>query len=173
MASTITVDNIQGSTSAGTVKMPAGTIIQSDFVYVTDALTINTSNTYTDLPGASIVITPKFSNSKIIIETFLHAYLGNNVSANTWCSCTLRILRGSTVITAPDVHATDYFAGSYGGDNYRQMVYNMLSRDDSPSTTNATTYKVQANFRHGHDSNASIILNRYGRGMIKATEISV
>ena len=172
MASTITVDNIQGSTSAGTIKMPAGTIIQSDFVYVTDALTINTSNTYTDLPGASIVITPKFSNSKIIIETFLHAYLGNNVSANTWCSCNMRILRDSTVITAPDPHTNDYFTGCYGGDNYRQMQYGMLSRDDTPNTTSVITYKAQANFRHGYDSNATIILNRYGRGMIKATEIS-
>ena len=53
------------------------------------------------------------------------------------------------------------------------MQYGMLSRDDTPNTTSAITYKAQANFRHGHDSNASIILNRYGRGMIKATEISV
>ena len=171
--STLSVDTIQGQTVTGTLKLPAGNIIQSQFGYITANITINTSNTFTDIPEASITITPKFSNSKIIIETFHQVYLGNNVSANTWCGCTLRILRGSTVITAPDVNATDYFAGSYGGDNYRQMVYNMLSRDDSPSTTSATTYKVQANFRHGHDSNASIILNRYGRGMIKATEISV
>ena len=172
MASTITVDNIQGSTSAGTVKMPAGTIIQSDFVYVTDTITINTSNNYADIPGSSIAITPKFSNSKIVIETFHHTYLGNNVSASTWCSCNLRILRDSTVITAPDLHTNDYFAASYGGDNYRQMAYGMLSRDDTPNTTSAITYKAQANFRHGWDSNASVILNRYGRGMIKVTEIS-
>jgi len=171
--STLSVDTLQGQTTAGTLKLPAGNIIQSEFLYITDSTIIDTQNTFTDIGGASLTITPKFSNSKIIIETFHQVYLGNNVSANTWCSCTLRILRGSTVITAPDLHTNDYFAASYGGDNYRQMAYNMLSRDDTPNTTSATTYKVQANFRYGWDSNASIYLNRYGRGMLKITEISV
>ena len=84
----------------------------------------------------------------------------------------MRLLRGSTVITAPNVHTTDYFTAAYGGNNYRQMQYGMISKDDTPSTTSATTYKLQCSFSHGHDSNATLIVNRYGRGMIKATEIS-
>ena len=172
MTSRLLVDKIEGKTTAGTVKTPLGNILQVEFVYVTDTNTINTSDTYTDISGASVTITPKFSNSKILIETFCQVYLGNNVSSDAWCSCNMRLLRGSTVITAPNLHTADYFVATYGGDNSREMAYGMLSRDDTPNTTNATTYKLQCNFRHGHDSNASIMVNRYGRGMIKATEIS-
>ena len=173
MGSTLTVDTIVGATTAGTVKMPAGTIIQSEFVYCTQDVTIDTDATFTDVPGCSVTITPKFSNSKIIIETFCLAYLGNNVTSTSWASCSMRILRGSTVITAPNPTGSgDYFTAALGGDNYRQMQYGMLSRDDTPSTTSATTYKLQCSFSHGHDNNATLIVNRYGRGMIKATEIS-
>ena len=86
----------------------------------------------------------------------------------------MRLLRGSTVITAPDVNGTnDYFTAAYGGDDYRQMQYGMLSQVDTPSTTSATTYKLQGSMRYGYDADALIYVNRYGRGMIKATEISV
>ena len=174
MGSTLTVDTIVGATTAGTVKMPAGNIIQTEFVYVTSQTGIDTNNTYTDITGCSVTITPKFSNSKILVETFCQVYLGNNVSAGTWNSLNMRLLRGSTVITAPDVAGTnDYFVATYGGDASREMAYGMLSQIDTPSTTSATTYKLQGAMRHGWDSNALVYVNRYGRGMIKATEISV
>ena len=173
MGSTLTVDTIVGATTAGTVKMPAGNIIQTEFVYCTTSVAINTNDTYTDITGSSVTITPKFSNSKILVETFCQVYLGNNVSGNTWNSCNMRLLRGSTVITAPDAAGTnDYFTAAYGGDDFRQMQYGMLSQVDTPSTTSATTYKLQCNMRHGWDADAMMYVNRYGRGMIKATEIS-
>ena len=171
--SKIFVNEIRGKTAAGTVKMPAGNIIQTEFVYVTSQTGIDTNNTYTDITGSSVTITPKFSNSKILVETFCQVYLGNNVSASAWNSCNLRLLRGSTVITAPDVAGTnDYFVATYGGDASREMAYGMLSQIDTPSTTSATTYKLQGAMRHGHDGDALIYVNRYARGMIKATEIS-
>ena len=174
MGSTLTVDTIVGATTAGTVKMPAGNIIQTEFIYVSAETGIDTNNSYTDITGSSVTITPKFSNSKILVETFINVYLGNNVSSTSWNSCTMRLLRGSTVITAPDVAGTnDYFVATYGGDNSREMAYGMLSQIDTPNTTSATTYKLQCAMRHGWDSDALIYVNRYARGMIKATEISV
>ena len=153
--------------------MPAGNIIQTEFVYCTNSVSIDTNNTYTDITGSSVTITPKFSNSKILVETFCQVYLGNNVSANTWSSCNMRLLRGSTVITPPDSGGTnDYFVATYGGDASREMMYGMLSQVDTPNTTSATTYKLQCNMRHGYDADSLIYVNRYGRGMIKATEIS-
>ena len=64
--STLSVDTIQGKTTAGTVAMPSGHIIQ-----VTET-TINTqiTTTSTSLGGSGhiVSITPKFANSKLIIS---------------------------------------------------------------------------------------------------------
>jgi len=74
--STLKVDTIQGKTTAGTVAMPAGVIIQTvDFTHGTNVATQSTG--YVDT-GISAVITPKFSNSKIYITGFLHCRLNGN-----------------------------------------------------------------------------------------------
>ena len=66
MASTITVDNIQGSTAAGTVKMPAGHIIQT--VYGTFDTVGSTVSTSPVQAWSGTSITPKFSTSLIKVE---------------------------------------------------------------------------------------------------------
>ena len=75
-------------------------------------------------------LTPKFSNSKILAT--LHAPI---VYRNTE-DAILRLLRGST-----NVYQMNLWAGSTNGG------YGMMSGSfqflDSPSTTSATTYKVQ------------------------------
>ena len=64
--STLSVDTIQGKTTAGTVAMPAGMIVQTVFVHSTTRVAISTSTfTNCDLVKA---ITPKFSNSLIYIQ---------------------------------------------------------------------------------------------------------
>ena len=84
MGSTLTVDTIVGATTAGTVKMPAGNIIQSEFVYCTSDVVIDTSATFTDVPGASVTITPKFSNSKIIFETQITCRINDSDGHSRW-----------------------------------------------------------------------------------------
>ena len=71
MASILKVDTIQGATSAGNVKLPAGCVLQV-------LNTIKTDTFYTasagplDITGLSVTITPKYATSKILIMFNVH-----------------------------------------------------------------------------------------------------
>ena len=64
--STLSVDTIQGKTTAGTVAMPAGHIIQVAESTITTQIT--TTSTSFSASGHIVSITPKFANSKLIIS---------------------------------------------------------------------------------------------------------
>ena len=94
---------------------------------------------YTDLTGLSVTITPSSTSSKIMVEA--HIYNSNNNAVNFF-----RILRGSTFIEQPSGTSSDGANWNAHGFSYFDhqfqdtTVINIL---DSPSTTSATTYKVQ------------------------------
>ena len=95
---------------------------------------------YADITGLSVSITPSSSSSKIFLMSTI--YNSNSTAVNFF-----RILRGSTFIEQPsgtssgganyNAHGFAYFTGGFQD----TTVINIL---DSPSTTSATTYKVQA-----------------------------
>jgi hypothetical protein len=149
--STLTVQNIQGSSSssntisiasghkitgaAGSI-VPTGGIIQVvQGIYESQAS--STSSSYVDT-GLSVTITPKFSTSKVLVTVdmmFSHApgYSGSNV----------RLVRDSTVI---------YYGAGTGHQSINSGL--ITSSDwpcyrlsavylDSPATASATVYKVQ------------------------------
>ena len=138
--STLSVDTIQGQTTAANVKFPAGSVLQ---VVQGEVLTqiANTSSSYGDV--VTKAITPKFSSSKILIQCSGCATpQGNN-------ALYFKLLRGSTEIgsgtgggyynvigalTNPSGHSTDAF-------DVKGFSIQFL---DSPATTSATTYKLQA-----------------------------
>ena len=64
--STLSVDTIQGKTTAGTVAMPSGHVIQVQ--YTTTTSTITTASGSLGASGHIVSITPKFANSKLIIS---------------------------------------------------------------------------------------------------------
>ena len=71
MASTLTVDTIQGSTTAANVKLPAGGIVNyklAEYSIGTGGSQSYTSTTYTDITGVTISYTPKYSGSKCLIN---------------------------------------------------------------------------------------------------------
>ena len=66
MGSTLTVDNIVGATTAGTVKMPAGSILQIQRAQIGgDVYTTSSSPVATGLERA---ITPKFATSLLMVQ---------------------------------------------------------------------------------------------------------
>lgn len=193
MASEITVQTIKGPTSGanankviipsgqtldasdGTLRPSAGAVVQTQSVQCGssgNSLTITSGDVWIDIPEATITFTPKYSNSKMLIETYHHAYVGNNGASNEWMSCNLRITAGSSNLSQSDANTTDYYVGTYGGDTSREMVYAHESAYYSPASTSAIVFKVQANFRTGAGGAKSIIVNRYGRGMFKIMEIA-
>ena len=104
------------------------------------------THTWTDVTGASLAITPSSASSKILITGNIS--LGHNAYGG------IRILRDSTAIGVP----TDSISSRAGchvgslisdsGSNYEIFTY-PLYWIDSPSTTSATTYKVQCHFHSG------------------------
>ena len=155
MASTISVDTIQGSTAAGNVKLPAGCILQVENTIKTDTFD-TTSTGPIDLPGLSVTITPKYATSKILIMFNVHI-IGDDSGTG------IRLLRGSSVVALGDASGSrarmtvigDYSNGtspsSYSGGNSGMTIL------DSPNTTSSTTYKLQI---HTVNSGNTYYINR-------------
>ena len=146
-----------GVASSGGDAIGGGVIqVVQDFLNTTVAITsvAGDNTTFTDT-GLSATITPTSTNSKIfILATVFHSSLAATNTAR------LNIVRGSTNIAQPA-------SGSGGNDGTTIMYLNIASMItfpmcfvDSPSTTSATTYKIQMGFDSGA-SNTVHYLNRY------------
>ena len=98
-----------------------------------------TSSSYTDVTGLSVTITPKFSNSKILVTVSTAAC--NNTASRV---AKFRLLRGTTWIAQPD-SSSQTFAGSMTVYDSSADVLHTVHCEvlDNPATTSATTYKVQ------------------------------
>ena len=109
-------------------------------------------NTWTDVADLSVAITPAATSSKILV------FFTVNASADTSDHVGIRLVRGSTDIFI----GTDSDAGQNVSAGYRNPDangnYDMANLCgqylDSPSTTSATTYKIQA------ASNDEFFINR-------------
>ena len=128
-----------------TTSPKAGNIIQVVQAVKTDKFT-TASASFVDITGLSVTITPSSSSSKILVRFFTHisnsAYLGY-----------LNLLRGSTSIiigdaagSRPRVTSNSAGYGDVGGAISAQYNATPASMEflDSPNTTSATTYKLQA-----------------------------
>ena len=128
-------------------KLGAGSIIQVVHVTKTDisSVTTGSSSTDYDVPGLTATITPSSTSNKILIDACL------NISMTAGYHFTAKILRGSTNIAFGDNgsqnsviegYAHTYNRATNGHYKIDQMI---LFHEDSPSTTSATTYKIQFN----------------------------
>tara|TARA_B100000035_G_scaffold77910_1_gene65030 strand:- start:549 stop:1031 length:483 start_codon:yes stop_codon:yes gene_type:complete len=154
--STLSVDTIQGQTTAANVKLPAGCVLQTVSANGPNSLVSFTGNTYTDI-NLSATITPKYATSKILVKfNFVNA---TNTGSSGSYQNNARILRGSTGIY--EVVRSPWVNPASGAGQLMHMEYM-----DSPSTTSATTYKVQLRngsgsgnvSAHMGNSNAQVIL---------------
>ena len=142
--STLSVDTIQGQTAAAKVKMPSGHIIQTVTKSFTNG-TNTTSQSFTDITGGSLAITPFFSTSKILVQ--LQYSIGFADSNTPYSYGGIQVLRGSTDITPnipTDGTGSFEFGGSVGGASsveFYQRYSNVII--DSPSTTSSTTYTTK------------------------------
>ena len=173
MASTLTVDNIVGATTAANVKLPAGSILQTVTKTFGDQTSVTSSGTtYTDVTNGTIVITPKFNNSQILIIPNLSILTQD--SASTYVYFGVRCLRGSSTVLGPSLNldgngSYDYGIGVPSGTiqyDHRVTAHHI----DTPATTSATTYKFQViNYSAGRTTT----VNHTGGSTILAMEISV
>ena len=138
--STLKVDTIQGKTATSKVDI-AGHVVQVIYAE-TDTRQSLTSTSYVDLTGMTATITPFSSSNKVLVQVCLnigHQAVGMNISC--------QLLRGSTNIFAgTDTSMKQGFIQTECnlGSGFQYEIKNFTATTlDAPSTTSATTYKVQ------------------------------
>ena len=160
MTSRLLVDKIEGKTTANTIEMPSGHVIQMQSSASTTKLGTN-SSTFADVAGLSISFTNKFSNSKLIFLCQNHVYVGG--SGSNWNGVDFRILKDTTEIYTGG--SSNYGVGHAGGSTNadRYMDYMMFTAEHLPSSTSTFTYKVQCATVKGSADN-EINETTYGGG---------
>ena len=139
MASQLRVDKIlpvDGAPTGG-----AGGVVQVQSTTKTGAFQKATGDTFQDVTGLSVSITPKFSTSKILV-----LYDMSWSTSNGHMSC--RLMRDSTPIKIGDAadsrtQATGQQHYSSNGQNQYDTFQVAGTHMDSPATTSAVTYKMQ------------------------------
>ena len=148
---------LDGTISAGDLATGVGgKVLQVVSATKTDTAT-SSSTTYADITGLSVSITPSSTNNKILI--MFNVYVAADLSN---AGILLQLVRNSTAICIGDASSTRprLSGSSYSGDlgpsteNHMGVVSNTFL--DSPSTTSATTYKLQFASTGG----TSIYINR-------------
>ena len=178
MASTLTVDNIVGATTAANVKLPAGSILQTVTKTFGDQTSVTSSGTtYTDVTNGTIAITPKFNNSQILIIPNISILIQD--SGENYIYFGVRCLRGSSTVLSPSLNIDGNGSYDYGiGSAPPSGTMSSLQFDtrvtahhiDTPATTSATTYKFQViNYAAGKTAT----VNHTGGSTILAMEIAV
>jgi len=120
----------------------------------------SSSGSFTDITGMSATITPSASDSKILVMVNLQA---SSTLRDRWVA--IQLLRGSTNIYLGDASSSRTNTSSF------YVVYNAAGKDtnipertmiflDSPSTTSATTYKLQGKTQTS--DSPSFVVNRSG-----------
>ena len=127
--------NASAAIAGSKISGSFGKVLQVVSVISDTAVTVSTTS-YTDI-SMSVAITPAATSSKILVIADLAATVYNNSAS---CVGQAQIVRTSTALSAKRF---GYYANDAGTDNNWYAGVNM-SYLDSPSTTSATTYKIQA-----------------------------
>jgi hypothetical protein len=165
-------------TAAKLASGVGGKVLQVVSTTKSDTFT-STADTFTDITGLSVSITPTSSSSKILV--FVNIVGGSNTAG---ILCMFRLVRGSTAIGVGNT-VSGYTSASVGGlrsaQDYNASWTASWNYLDSPSTTSSTTYKVQGSneataytFRinsTGSD-NASQVFSYRGASTITVMEIA-
>ena len=110
------------------------------------------SATYTDVTGLSVSITPTATTSKILVTYWITGSQDNAVTM-----AYSQLVRNSTAIAVGDAAGSRVQATTNW---YANGIYTVLSTGvtylDSPSTTSATTYKVQVR----NEAGGTVYVNR-------------
>lgn len=136
-------------TGSGTLAVgDTGKILQVVSTTKTDSFT-STSTSYTDITGFSASITPSSSSSKVYVIVHVN-------SAATTRYASFRLVRASTnIAVGTDItgsqEAATFTAGSNTSNSYDNLILRNQSMAilDTPSTTSATTYKLQGRINYG------------------------
>jgi hypothetical protein len=145
--------NNQALTDVTSAGLPSGSVLQVKQGFYDDETNYSGAS-YQDLTGLSVSITPTSTSSKILIMCNVHCTVNNQ-----HYSIAFKVLRGSTAIGTGDATLAGnrdqvcfMTSQNGGGDHLGSANWQFL---DSPSSTSALTYKIQA----GSESGAGYRIN--------------
>ena len=135
----------------------AGVILQVVQTVKTDTFT-TTSGTLVDITGLSLSITPSSSSNKILVTVDVKYSV---TVVNRWMQ--FQLMRDSTAIYRGDAASSRTRASAFTSlfnatANNTHIMNSTIVFLDSPSTTSATTYKLQGACQT--DSTPSLVINR-------------
>ena len=137
-----------------TTRLPSGSVLQVVSSTKTDTFSSSTTGSWLDVTGISVSITPTSVSSKIMIFGRI-----TGMGTNGTTRLQMRLVRDSTAISIGDAAGSRLQVS--GNELYvaESAAYlgSIITFLDSPSTTSATTYKVQ--IRNGNSA-ATVYINR-------------
>jgi hypothetical protein len=135
--STLYVDTITEKTSGNGVQIP-GHVVQVQQVVTSAGQSSASQTSLVDITGATLTITPKSTSNKILMMCDMGGYFNNG---STYPILEFALVRGSTILHQKSGFYFDARStGTVFGQNLIRVSLHYL---DSPSTTSATTYKIQ------------------------------
>ena len=150
-----------GVSSSGVLadsNAPSGSVLQVVSATKTDTFSSGSYNTWVDITGLSVNITPISASSKILVIADV-SYGGSSQST----ALVLRCVRNSTAIGSGDA-AGNRTVGFMGTEEIDPTgIYQIATAGfnflDSPATTSSTTYKIQINL---NDPYGAAFINQSG-----------
>ena len=131
------IDGTNGLTfNDSSTQASAGKVLQVVSTTKTDVFS-TTSTSFVDVTGISVSITPTSATSKILVIVQMQASQGSSSDS------IYRLLRGATVIAVSTSGSSKNGFGQVSSSYANSMFTIGVTFLDSPTTTSATTYKVQ------------------------------
>tara|TARA_Y100000004_G_scaffold84034_1_gene94345 strand:- start:53 stop:565 length:513 start_codon:yes stop_codon:yes gene_type:complete len=168
--STLSVDTIQGKTTASNIAMPSGFVVQSKLHQFNTETTV-TSETFTDIGGSSFTFTPRFSTSKLHLRFDVSFNVTRSSSAGTGGS--LRMLMDGSNVTGVPTQGYNFYVRVNSGDLTDVYCPYSFETEMSATNTNAKTIKLQARvFTASNSAVSRVNQGNYYYSTIKIQEIS-
>lgn len=159
----MTLPDSADGTILTTTNPKSGSIIQVVETKITDVKSLATTNSWQDMPGFSVTITPSAANSKILVKAMInHSNRVNHIGGRL-----VRSVGGTVAIPtgwvgdASSSRTQSSLGNIYdlwysGSDSNAALPFEMI--DDSHNTTSAITYKLQ--FFCYQSGSYYVVLNR-------------
>jgi len=138
-SATLDVNGIIDVTGATVTGLTTGKILQVVTTTVTAVTATTTSTSFVDITGMTVDITPSAASSKVMV------FVNCNTGSQALYRNSLRLMRDSTPIFIGDQYGSSRSRATlFAAMDDSQVVCNSAGQYlDTPSTTSATTYKLQ------------------------------
>ena len=97
MTSRLLVDKIEGKTTANTIQMPSGSVVQVVKAIITTDTAVTTSGSFVDIPASQCSITSKLANSSFLYQATISAEGDATSAYNTFQRMVYTVNGGSTI----------------------------------------------------------------------------